>query len=132
MNITADKAIELLREAVAGKEDFVYQSPDGDDASNPNFYCEYAKDGCPDCLIGVCLHNAGVSVEQLEHLPANRVYDQEVRALLAGYGYPLEPPAVEVFGAAQAMQDSGKPWGEALADAERVYKTVQHIYREGN
>lgn len=128
MNITADKAIELLREAVAGREDYVYRSPEGYDTSNPEYYCAYTHNGCPDCLIGVCLHKAGVTVEQLAHLPENRVYDQEVRALLAGYGYPLDSAAVEVLGEAQISQDSGEPWGKALATAERTYK---HI-KEGN
>lgn len=125
MNIDANQAIQLLRDSVAGREDFIYKSPDGLTADDQGYHCEYAHDDCPGCLIGVALHKAGVTVDQLAKLPANYINNKDVKKKLAAFGCTMTDEAQEVFRGAQSRQDSGHTWGDALAYAERIFKEGQ-------
>lgn len=124
MKIDAVKAIKLLREVVAGREDFVYKSPDGHGIDNPDYHCEYAHGDKPGCLIGVVLHQAGVTVDQLAELPANYVNNTEVLLQLREFGFTLTAGAEQVLRRAQAEQDNGNTWGKALEVAEQEYQRI--------
>lgn len=121
MNITADKAIELLREAVAGREDYVYEHPD-ETEDNPDVGCAYMHGEQPGCLIGVALHKAGVPLSVLATLNANHINSIDVVSQLGAAGYTFGDGALRILLAAQLMQDERHPWSVALGRAELRYK----------
>lgn len=108
--LTDDELIRLLRETVKGREDFVYQSPNGSG-------CFYRNpDGQLGCIFGHALADYGVSEAAGE--------SSEMYADASG-GKPIDwilendCPLVssEVRGAAataQGRQDEGSSWGDAL------------------
>lgn len=123
MNITADKAIELLREAVIGREDYVYAHPD-ETPDNTDLGCAYTHGDRPGCFIGVALHIAGVSVQVLAALNANHINSSDVVGRLSAAGYTLDVDAQHVLLAAQLAQDDREPWKVALERAEHAYKNL--------
>jgi hypothetical protein len=127
--ITARRAIELLREVVAGREDYVYRSPEGYDAESEKYNCQYwhGNDDCPGCLIGAALHQAGVSAANLLALPQNRISATDVLLALQDLaGVTLTDDARDIFQMAQSAQDLGSPWGDALRRAEARFLTVSN------
>jgi hypothetical protein len=107
--IGPDDAIELLQEAVA-------ERGDGYVDRNAGFYVSHGR---PSCLVGLALVKAGVSVAALSDCEG-----------WSAVGLPGRLPilthrAAEVFQAAQNLQDSGQPWGDALIAAkERASRFV--------
>jgi hypothetical protein len=120
--ITADDAIRLLRETVAGKEDFIYAEDERSDNDYGIAECKYVKDGAPSCLIGQALSAFGVPVETLEDLDgfeeSGSIDSDEVDEKLSEAGFQLAGMADGIFATAQRAQDQGKTWGDALARAE--------------
>lgn len=121
MNITADKAIELLREAVIGREDYVYAHPD-ETPDNTDLGCAYTHGDQPGCFIGVALHIAGVPIEVLTALPANHIHSGDVVEDLDKAGFTFDDGALHVLMCAQLAQDDREPWKVALERAEHAYK----------
>lgn len=121
MNVTEEihidgaRAVELLHAVVAEHgTDTVYMTRNG-----VGQLCRYVYDGCPDCLVGRALALAGVTVDELAEMDCaypdgpNGINSVRLPARLH-----LTRRAREVFAAAQAKQDGGYTWGEALAAAE--------------
>jgi hypothetical protein len=108
------EAIRLLREVVAGREDFVYRPPVFGEG------CVYRnEDGQPSCLVGHVLYRWNPTVVPVEE---NVIGDLD----LADDG--VTEDAVQVLAAAQDVQDHGEPedtWGRALAAAEIAYKRLE-------
>jgi hypothetical protein len=79
------------------------------------FTCLYARDGSPDCLVGVVLGRAGVPAADLEAFG-----DAGIHELYFAGAVPVTMTfgAVVVLRAAQLAQDRGGTWGEALLAAE--------------
>ena len=123
MNITVDEAIALLREAVIGREDYVYMHPD-ETPDVTDVGCAYTHGDQPGCLIGVALHIAGVPIEVLAALNHNHISSMDVLDDLLEAGFALDNHAVHVFMCAQLAQDDREPWKVALHRAEDVYKTL--------
>lgn len=120
--ITAEVAITLLRQAVKGKETFIYVSPEGKGVDSNEYHCEYAHGNRPGCLIGAALHLHGVPLGVLAKLPQNEIDGAGVApALEALAGVSIDAPAMKVLANAQDAQDRGKTWGKALQLAEVVY-----------
>lgn len=129
IEIDGTKALSLLREVIAGNEDFCYETKkktvteDGY-GEYDTYLCLYAHEGKPDCVVGRALHKAGVTVEQLEAMDnIGATYD----GFPTGIGVVAMPENVnlteqgrEVFKAAQEWQDAGFKWGEALSFAEKA------------
>lgn len=115
IHIDANKAIALLREVVAGNEDFIYVMEDAT--------CTYVRDAKPSCLIAQALAKAGVTVEQLREMDAqiDRPKGTVILGVTLPNGIEITGPAREVFSAAQKAQDQARPWGEALKNAEWRY-----------
>lgn len=107
------KAIELLRATVeAAGPNFRYQQQ----TIGPK--CVYIANGEPSCLIAKALRRGGWSVSDLDNL-GNCGAD-----LLPAMTDQVTCEAADVFFAAQTYQDSFKTWGEALAEAEREYRSI--------
>jgi hypothetical protein len=100
----------------AAGEDFVYtQRPD-----TAGTRCVYVHEGKPDCIVGQFLVGLGVSIERLESadarfggVPAYELLDQlEQEGIIEGSWQ-----AHSALNSAQAAQDDGHTWGEALRHA---------------
>ena len=124
LNIFIDgaRALDLLAHRVRDHEDFVY-TPFKD--APP--LCRYQHDGCPSCLIGASLFDAGVPVEVLESFDNFEEVDQDgVASSSAGLGIhevrlpewlTITPKAMAIFQVAQSAQDARNSWGVALQRA---------------
>lgn len=112
-NVTDEQFIAALREVVAGNEDFVYTKVKSDNGDDAAFQCRYFDlNGNPSCLIGQALFKCGIVVpEALEGKPAETILRE-----LTGTSERVHVAA----GRAQAVQDTGSPWGVALSDFEYV------------
>lgn len=115
---THDEVVEAIEAAVqAAGPDFTYRSlPGPDDTAK----CWYVYGGQPSCLVGQVLHRLGVSVEMLSTLE-----DRSVRAavrVLADHGVlTLSSETIIALRVAQAKQDGGSSWGEALRAFHHQY-----------
>ena len=104
--LTAERALQLLREVVAERPGYVYEAPD----SRGCAYVDPAT-GEPSCLVGHVFIRAGWSAAELRRwnrtavswLPSNLAISEGARCMLDE---------------AQQVQDSGWTWGEALLTAE--------------
>lgn len=114
IRIDKDRALQLLREVVQGREDFVYEAPpDGSDRPR----CVYADGDCPSCVVGHAMSWAGATPEQVRQM--DEAKDGGIDLLKVPW-LDLNDEARAVFFAAQQLQDNGKTWGAALAAAEAV------------
>lgn len=111
--INARRALELLTDVVAGREDYTY----------PDIYdvCRYVVDGQPSCVVGHVLHRAGWTIEELEYMdaPATLI----IASILDEYEPDrITPGAARVLHEAQLTQDARDTWGESLEAARNVYE----------
>lgn len=85
--------------------------------------CRYVRNGEPDCLVGNILHRAGVSVERLAEADFGMGLDASdlCRRLHAEGVLEIEDRGTRFLNYAQALQDNGVPWGDAVERAEEVY-----------
>lgn len=113
--LTGRRAIELLREVVAGKEDFVYEAPD------PELkLCVYTYGGACSCLVGHALLKAGYDIEQIRALDVVRDGLPTGAGDIPNHLPDVTHAAADIFDAAQAVQDNGQTWRNALDSAESV------------
>lgn len=117
--IDGAKALELLANRVKGHEDVVYTPFE----TAPS--CRYEFEGCPSCLIGGALFDAGVPLEALAELDRVWVDDEDgqnggtgITEVNLPEGVTLTPQALKIFDAAQRVQDFGLTWSKALKHAE--------------
>jgi hypothetical protein len=113
MSTEAAKAIEMLEAAVAVRgADFNYRQH-FDIIGND---CKYVHnvDGelVPGCIIGMMLHLAGVPLEDLASQEGQSAWDAVPHFMHWAY-----PSIRAAFNTAQARQDYGASWGEALKAA---------------
>lgn len=125
--LTADRAIELLREVVAeAGGDFVYKNEEG--YRNICWYW-HSGAGKPGCVVGRVLHRHGwsqadlVKIEGLAIEVAENTHEELGDSLGFIHGNVTED-AQRVLRVAQMAQDDGSPWGEALAKAELAYRGI--------
>lgn len=118
IQINADRALELLAERVRDHEEFVYTKfPDA-----PT--CRYEHNGCPSCLVGAVLFDAGVPIEVLRSFDVFRPYDEDE---YSGAGKGIEELASEfpewlqitdkalaILQRVQGRQDIGFTWANAF------------------
>lgn len=120
--ITLDNVLDLLEKAVQTRgPDYRYRGQYED------VTCKYEKDGAPSCLVGVALHIAGVSVDELTAMD---------KSLEPGMGphwleentdnlpISISESATMVLSQAQATQDIGYTWGEALERAKQEHRRL--------
>lgn len=122
IHIDKDRALELLRQAVSGREDYVYSNPGYDSNDRPsstNIKCAYAHGDQPGCLVGHVLRLVGVPMDVIRRLDgigdAAEIF--EVSNSLAEHA-TAEQDAVEALCRAQSAQDGGATWGDSLRAAE--------------
>ena len=131
---TVQQALDALRAAVEEKgADFVYHNPDGQKAGtlvpNPNFdnemtnaECKYVHGSETGCIAGNAMVRLGIPRKKLanhENISASTV----IRKIFADVDFNSRSNLCSVgriLSYAQAEQDDGKTWGEALAAAEKL------------
>lgn len=107
-NLTTGEFLHTLRQVVAEKgADYVYPESERLESGA----CRYWHNGQPSCIIGHALDVLGLVVPPpLEGSSAPYVLDE--------FGAPVQ--VGRVAGYAQATQDLGGSWGEALMAAEKA------------
>lgn len=116
--IDGTKALDLLRQAVKGREDFVYKRI-GSLPSGFGGHCAYfTPDGEPSCLVGTALAVEGLTSDEADGENAGNV-DALVEHLRCG-DWEITEDATAVFEEAQIAQDGGETWGTALHRAESL------------
>lgn len=110
MSDVGQEIINSVRRHAAVNPDYVYDNPSG---------CVYVKDGQPSCLIGCALWELGFIDADFEFNSAN--VGGVGAFLLCALGVPsLDPDEFNWLGCAQLSQDSGRPWGKAVAYADET------------
>lgn len=114
MLITKSKALELLKAKIEGKEEYV--DPKTLDVPGP---CQYApEDEYPGCLVGQILIDLGVTNDQLVTMDGLGDVDTVVQE--GAFPVDITINGQAVLKGAQALQDRGNTWGDALANAETI------------
>jgi hypothetical protein len=108
IKITFDEAVELLDRAVAEKgEDYIYPRSAGEAE------CLYVEDGQPSCIVGHVLFWKGLTLERIESIEGMSAF------ALNDYDWlDLDEKAEALLWKTQSRQDSGVPWGRAVAEAK--------------
>lgn len=108
--LTPEKALELLRKARDLKgADYVYKPETLSATGHRLDGCKYLEpDGSPSCIVGHVFVWAGIA--EIEE-------DRDADSLASEYGLP--DVVGDILATAQAEQDSGLTWGEAVEAAER-------------
>jgi hypothetical protein len=111
IRIDKRKALSLISKAVKARgADYVYPSDGGRTG------CHYVWKGEPDCIVGQCLADAGVSIYTLKGMSGT--IDDE--AGTNTHAFILTAGALAVFDAAQHVQDDRATWGDAQSAAKAV------------
>jgi hypothetical protein len=116
--LDAARALQLLREIVAERPDYVYDPPGVG-------RCVYTYAGKPSCIVAHVLTRAGWPVQRLITLDRRRPKLASVLAhLLPRYLPGVSEEAAQILRAAQKNQDQDHPWRQALAAAEAAARRV--------
>ena len=106
--ITDEQFIQAMHDVVKGREDYVYEFPDGP------FSCVYVdSENNPSCLIGHALIKCGVGIEFFTD-----TYNLESAASLLPK-FKLSKKVVRAAEEAQEAQDNAETWGDALEVFDR-------------
>lgn len=119
------EVLSLLRRAVELKgSNYIYEKD-----YNGDLLCRYAKDGCPDCIIGHVLAWIGIPLEEMEAnddpaKPNGELSEGTIGGLFWKiknlHGITFTRRAEQMLSRAQADQDGGLSWGYALKAAEEL------------
>ena len=114
--ITYPRALELLQEVIAEfGEDYVYPQFEPEAAGDRGavMECFYVRDDAPSCIVGHVLYRAGVTLDELRAVEGWTPVDQQAPQ----FGIWADILACGLLADVQDEQDSGRSWGEALAEA---------------
>jgi hypothetical protein len=100
----------LLREVVSERPNYVYEPPNNDGR------CVYVHGGACSCIASHVLHRAGATIGELERLDAE--LGGVPVANVGDYLDWVDDDAAAILDSAQAVQDGGHSWADALAAAE--------------
>jgi hypothetical protein len=114
ITVSGERVIEVLREVVAERPDYVYAAPPEMITTamlaNPCFYVHgEGADAVPGCVVGAVLNRLGVPLSELagyEGTPAQHVAERLLET---------DHDVVSMLREVQTEQDQGTSWGDALA-----------------
>lgn len=125
ITIDHDKALELLREAVAERgDDFVYEPPgDVDDACKYTHETDDGDERVAGCGVGLALQKGGVPLGALTELDdtGGVITSPTCQLTLSIAGFELTERALRVLRAFQLHQDQNRTWKDALDCAGQVH-----------
>lgn len=110
IRFTDDQVRDMLRTVVAENPDFVYEPPGGMDED-----CKYVHDGAPSCLVGHVMSRLGFPLVEFARFEGQSPGQIDV-------ALSISSRAADVLDIAQARQDVGESWGDALTAAEGVWE----------
>lgn len=118
--ISVKDVVAQVRRLAAENPDFVYKKVFFTNSEgNPDYRCQYVKEGKGDCIIGQALVDVGVPVESLAE------WDKGIYAATAVVprfvDVPYDDPAVGWLNAVQGYQDKGRTWQESVYEADLIY-----------
>lgn len=114
MSDLGQKLIGIVRAKAAETPDFVYSTPLVNQQDDPP--CVYVYNGCPSCLIGHALFEAGVITPSLESQTGNsKAFGQLTDEL----GLELDGDEAYWLRMVQRSQDTHLPWGESVKRADK-------------
>jgi hypothetical protein len=112
--LTVDRAVEIAEEIIGERPDYVYTNPNGERATPYNqMRCVNwdLNNDSPSCVVGHILFRHGVSKEKLiEKISASATAFDDRETVTTDAAFFLFD--------IQCEQDTGVPWGEALAKAK--------------
>jgi len=112
MYLTYQSALDALEKAVADRgEEYVY--PRQGTSYNSSCLYWHKDEQAPGCLVGLVLHQLGVSAEVLESFGPASIKMLATSLPYLG-GVEMSPAAIGLMAAVQRYQDRGEPWGVAL------------------
>jgi hypothetical protein len=112
ITVSGERVIEVLREVVAERPDYVYAAPIGvvTESSPTCFYVHgEGADAVCGCVVGAVLNRLGVPLETLaqhEGTPAQHVAETLLET---------DSDVISMLRRVQVAQDHGASWGDALA-----------------
>lgn len=123
IELTYDKAVELLERAVAEKgADYVYQRPTNEQGIPRG--CAYFHGKEPGCIIGHVLSYLGLTRGDIGQY--NTAYSWHALTHCVGFDVRADERTNKLLQTAQCRQDDGHSWGEAVNIArERTSETAQ-------
>lgn len=129
--LTPRHALRLMADVVAefgGGHVYKRVPSQGPCNSDGCLYLQKDKDGndCPSCLVGHVLARWGLPLDLLSRWNGLTAYSlaQEMRHD-NGVAFEILDEAVELLVVAQESQDSGEPWGTALAKAVGTFVNLE-------
>ena len=102
-----------VKKVAAEHPDYVYERPaDG---------CVYEVDGKPSCLVGHAMFRLGMPLDLIRRCDSAGAIEHVLDEVCGEFDESGDDERVyrTLLGWAQGAQDSGKPWGEAVSEAER-------------
>lgn len=122
IEITKARAVEVLAAIVDEfGEDYRYVNPDGVAAAS-GVECMYVHGDKPGCIAGHALHRLGVPLDAMKRIESETVCWTNMEAIgirITDLEENYEDETNPLY-AAQAAQDRGETWGEALSAARGV------------
>lgn len=124
--LTLDKAITLLREAVKEKgTDYKYEIPTWESETGELItadQCMYKDfDGKPSCIVGHVIHKLlPEKWEELDFIEGTLAQDLVRELQDEGYLTVVDEEVLDFLGYAQGEQDRGRTWGVAYHEALEV------------
>lgn len=112
--IDSQRAMESLRKAVEGKEDFVYKP-----AGFPGICMYLTSDDEPSCLVGHVLVDLGVPKKVIREV-GNASPVSSITHSLERYGIRITNRAARLLQEGQGRQDRRETWLQALWAAESL------------
>jgi hypothetical protein len=109
------KLIEIVRRKAGASPDFVYGQPNCG-------YCQYIRNGQPDCIIGHALVETGLIDASYEEQVDN---GQTLPTIIGDLGVELGKVERVWLSFVQDAQDAKKSWGQAVAEADRHLASYQ-------
>lgn len=114
MSEVGQKIIASVRAHAAADPGFIYEAIDlGDETT-----CVYVKDGCPSCIVGKGLWDAGVIDATIEEKLANKLPFTGFNKRLFPVIDDLDERELTWLGEVQMAQDAQTPWGIAVDTAD--------------
>jgi hypothetical protein len=117
-----EDTLDMLKDVIKDRRDYVYESH-----PEAGLTCHYVWNGEPDCVVGHVLVKIGISKADLQYGETRDAKHGKYSQGSAGNLLQdlrdngvvwFDRDATTLLGKAQAHQDSGVPWGEAVKYAE--------------
>lgn len=116
MSFDPKRLVAEVRALAAEKPNFVYTAIDfHSDADGGGDKCSYVHGNVGGCIIGQAALRAGMDLEELREKD-NDADDTSVGSVFAGFGLSVD--ALGWLSSVQHSQDTGMPWGSAVAHSD--------------